>query len=178
MAEAPRMSERYATPDEVAEQFHVARRQVLRLVREHEVPVLQVGRGQIRFDDKARIALQRAIFASAYGLTHDVIVEKSAEWSAVAAVYFLIREGRVVYVGQSINAFKRLDEHRKKKRFDGFYFVFCPVPLLREIEAHYIKLLEPEENFETKEKVARERAHAEFEARVRQIHEESERPDV
>lgn len=68
------------------------------------------------------------------------------EYSPSIGVYFLIREGRVVYVGQSLNCEGRIDAHTKgvsMKEFDSYHIVGCPVHKLDELEALYISKLRP-----------------------------------
>ena len=62
-------------------------------------------------------------------------------------VYFLIRDGEVTYVGQTVDLFHRLMRHQRDGReFDGFNFLPCPKEKLDEIEAAYILVLNPREN--------------------------------
>ena len=60
-------------------------------------------------------------------------------------VYFLLRENRVVYVGQTRNVLSRLASH-KDKNWDGLFFLPAPLLYLTLIEAYYIHLLDPEYN--------------------------------
>ena len=59
----------------------------------------------------------------------------------VSAIYFLFREGRLAYVGQSINVYSRLANHEIK--FDEFAVLECPRKQLNVVEAYYIRLLKP-----------------------------------
>tara|TARA_Y100000310_G_scaffold299771_1_gene334890 strand:+ start:380 stop:1126 length:747 start_codon:yes stop_codon:yes gene_type:complete len=81
-----------------------------------------------------------------------------ASSAVVPGVYFLVREGRVVYVGQSINVHGRTNSHaRERKRqqeingIGGYVFdfaLFLPVPRsdLMPVEAAFIRSLVPEYN--------------------------------
>jgi len=63
-------------------------------------------------------------------------------------LYFLIRQGRVVYVGQSTsNILARIAQHTFDKEFDSFTVIPAPHDAdLNEIEAAYIYQLEPHYN--------------------------------
>lgn len=60
-------------------------------------------------------------------------------------VYFLCRERKVVYVGQSQNVYDRIKSHEgnKKKDFDRAYALPVPNRYLRLIEGAFIRLLQP-----------------------------------
>lgn len=66
--------------------------------------------------------------------------------SCFTGVYFLIKNRRVIYVGQSVNIFSRLREHRKDKDFDSFKFLQCKRHELDVIESKYIYALKPKLN--------------------------------
>ena len=154
------------TPDEAASELGTTRLRLMRMVRRHKIPVLWHSNREARFDPIAMQAVRDTIrhdgdcaamqsrlnspIGPWFDLTIGDVVTKSSGWEVIAGVYFLIRDGVVVYVGQSINVFQRLDEHRKKKQFDRFYVLPCPAERLREVEMHYIKTFAPELNFETK----------------------------
>jgi hypothetical protein len=65
-----------------------------------------------------------------------------------SGVYFLIREDRVVYVGQSVNVTSRVGSHvsEGQKRFERA--IYLPVPLsdLDGVERAFIRALRPEYN--------------------------------
>ena len=60
-------------------------------------------------------------------------------------VYFLVSEGRVVYVGKTIRLARRLLEH-KTKAYDEVYFVRCSANRLHLLEREWITRLTPEMN--------------------------------
>jgi hypothetical protein len=80
-------------------------------------------------------------------LSEEHIVAASYSMSRVSGVYFLIRDNRVVYVGQSVNVYSRLSQH-KDKTFDRFAYVPCPPEKLNRLESIYIHVLKPELNAE------------------------------
>jgi hypothetical protein len=67
--------------------------------------------------------------------------------TASRGIYFLIKDGQCVYVGQSQNVHVRVREHRTRnaalKDFDGYSFLSIPEGGLDEIEAYYIRELKP-----------------------------------
>lgn len=64
------------------------------------------------------------------------------------AVYFLMDEGAVVYVGQTTNLKWRIDQHIQQgvKEFDSVAFAPCCVSRLLEVESHYIREMAPPYN--------------------------------
>ncbi len=79
--------------------------------------------------------------AAFYG--EDEIVGTSTPIPETSGVYFLIKDGRVVYVGKSNNVHRRIQEHLKQKCFDRINVIECPEPELGRIEAHYIRAFRP-----------------------------------
>lgn len=67
---------------------------------------------------------------------------------ARCGVYFLLRKGRVVYVGQSTHIDARVADHRKAawRVFDSFSYILCEKDQLNTLESLYIHLFLPEEN--------------------------------
>lgn len=65
-------------------------------------------------------------------------------------IYFLYKNGKVVYVGQSSAGLSRLEHHRQrkghKKDFDSFSYIFCEKEKLDETEAFYISQFKPKYN--------------------------------
>lgn len=62
-------------------------------------------------------------------------------------IYFLIKDEKIVYVGQSINIQNRVQQHRMIKDFDRFTYVECKAEDLSKIEAMYINKLKPILNY-------------------------------
>lgn len=60
----------------------------------------------------------------------------------MSGIYFLIKDGNVIYIGQSINVEKRLLKHRDKD-FDTFRIIKCHESRLLEYERRLIKLFKP-----------------------------------
>jgi hypothetical protein len=53
-------------------------------------------------------------------------------------IYFLVRGNSVVYVGQSINILRRVEEHRRTKAFDSFAYIICDKSELNILESLYM----------------------------------------
>jgi hypothetical protein len=62
-------------------------------------------------------------------------------------VYFLCRDGEVVYVGQTLNIGARVRAHRRgDKRFDTVYVLRCAASEMRRMELEFIRQMKPEYN--------------------------------
>jgi hypothetical protein len=61
-------------------------------------------------------------------------------------VYFLCREGKVVYVGKAENIHSRLIEHHKTKNFDDVFYIRVSANRMSKIESSLIAYLRPEYN--------------------------------
>lgn len=74
----------------------------------------------------------------------------------VAKVYFLVRDSKVVYVGQTTDPWpSRILEHmsdKNRKDFDSFYYLDVPKRLLGDFEMKYIKHFQPKYNIVHTEK--------------------------
>ena len=77
-------------------------------------------------------------------LSEETIAEQATPFEVQSGVYFLVKDGRVVYVGQSIYVPMRLLEHSKCKDFDSYAFIQCPKDKLNILESLYIHALAPE----------------------------------
>lgn len=68
------------------------------------------------------------------------------EWKSAApgaVVYFLVCDGMVVYVGQSMSLIARLQQHRPNKLFDHVFYLPVPSSQLNDMERKFIHLLKP-----------------------------------
>ncbi|MEL7966324.1 hypothetical protein AAG587_08105 [Vreelandella neptunia] len=79
-------------------------------------------------------------------LTEKEIVGNGRMTPHLTGVYFLIKDERIVYVGQSLNIISRVAAHVKHKEFDRFAFVPCDAQDLDVLESLYIHFLQPELN--------------------------------
>lgn len=66
----------------------------------------------------------------------------------ICGVYFLISGNEIVYVGQSADVVRRVNEHfdRGRKKFDSVMYLPCSLGEVDEIEEHFIKALTPRYN--------------------------------
>lgn len=86
---------------------------------------------------------QRAI-GQVDGLSEAEIVSAASRFHSITGVYFLIAEGRVVYVGQAVCVFSRVAQHAKTKgSFDSVSFIECDACDLDVIESYWIHKLQP-----------------------------------
>jgi hypothetical protein len=75
------------------------------------------------------------------------IVSASTLAPKVCGIYFLIYNGSVVYVGQSIHIWSRISQHTSaRKPFDRVAFIPCDQKHLDLLESLYIHFLRPELN--------------------------------
>ena len=75
-------------------------------------------------------------------LSEAEIVSVANPYELATGVYFLISGDKVVYVGQSVNVYTRVAEHRDKL-FDSFAFIPCDKDMLNSLESLYIHVLRP-----------------------------------
>ena len=71
------------------------------------------------------------------------IVAAKMELPVKSGVYFLINNGKVVYVGQSVKIMSRVIDHTINKVFDGFAYIPCEANMLDVMESLYIHVLRP-----------------------------------
>lgn len=82
-------------------------------------------------------------------------------------VYFLISQGKVVYVGQTSDLWpNRIYSHLNEgmKEFDDVWYLMCDVPDLNATEKHFITLLEPKYNLAGLQNTRRQRARQKSDA--------------
>ena len=74
------------------------------------------------------------------------ILKKAKPINSWGGVYFLIKESDIVYVGQSVNVFSRLQQHMSEKDFDKFTYLPLPKLYFDKVESFYIHMLRPKLN--------------------------------
>ena len=79
-------------------------------------------------------------------LSEAEIVSRSDPWGRVSGVYFLIQDQKIVYVGQSLCIFSRIDQHERVKKFNRFAYIPCEKLLLDPLESLYIHYFRPSLN--------------------------------
>jgi hypothetical protein len=76
-------------------------------------------------------------------LTEAEIVQAQLTTPTTSGVYFLIKDNKVVYVGQSTQIFARIMHHVSTKDFDTFSYVECGKEMLDVMESLYIHTIRP-----------------------------------
>ena len=66
--------------------------------------------------------------------------------NSTCGIYFLRKSGTIVYIGQSVNVYSRIAQHRNTKEFDAVDFMPCDKSKLDEIEGFLIRLILPPQN--------------------------------
>ena len=61
-------------------------------------------------------------------------------------IYFLCREGRIVYIGQSVCLAQRVSQHVSCKNFDRVFYFNVPADDLTRVESELINYYDPELN--------------------------------
>lgn len=81
-------------------------------------------------------------------LREEDIIAQAQPWENCSGIYFLISDGKVVYVGQSVNVFSRIQQHvgNTNRKFDSFAYVPCAKKQLDMLESLYIHYLRPQAN--------------------------------
>lgn len=81
-------------------------------------------------------------------LTLSQILLASEPSTKIAAVYFLIKDNQIVYIGSTVDAQSRLLDHRNRgKEFDRhLVLAFKTIEQAREAELLYINQFKPEHN--------------------------------
>lgn len=81
--------------------------------------------------------------------TEASIVSRS-ETAPRSGVYFLIKDEKVVYVGQARNVLSRIGEHVGYKDFDAWTWIATSIERLDCVEAAYIAALKPALNIDSR----------------------------
>jgi len=77
------------------------------------------------------------------------IPKRDANKINICGVYFLERDGEIVYIGQSINVSSRIRQHQSgydRKEFDSVRILPCDKKELNNWEGFFIRLLSPKLN--------------------------------
>lgn len=75
--------------------------------------------------------------------TEEQIVRRAKPYAIVCGIYFLVKSGGVVYVGQSVDVHARVASHTDGKDFDALYVLPCDAEHLNRVEEEYIQRLNP-----------------------------------
>jgi hypothetical protein len=115
---------------------------VLREIKDYVAESLVKKRGGLSFPEMLPVPVPIAQLAitrptALIGIPH-------LQWLKAShpGVYFLVKAGEVVYVGQSINVYGRIGSHVDKD-FDEVFWFPVPAGELNSVEAAFIRLLKP-----------------------------------
>lgn len=92
----------------------------------------------VEFSDFASVLTGRS-----FATETDIVEAANAGYRFLCGVYFLVKDERVVYVGQSTNIAARISQHVGVKDFDGYAFIQCDADNLDMLESLYIHVLNP-----------------------------------
>lgn len=75
------------------------------------------------------------------------VLEAAVPTRLSSGIYFLLRAGEVVYVGQSVDVLHRISRHRREgRKFDAYAIMECERDQLDTLERQYIMLFVPRGN--------------------------------
>lgn len=80
----------------------------------------------------------------------------------ISAVYFLLNEGEIFYVGQTTDLWSRTKTHLYSKQIDEVKYLKTKPEELRELEEYYIIALDPTENDSIPEKIRKNKERYDF----------------
>ncbi|KXS55166.1 MAG: prophage regulatory protein [Marinobacter sp. T13-3] len=100
---------------------------------------------QLIFDEQSRALTGRSIRS----VNEIVTAAKRGTDTKVSGVYFLVKGGEVVYVGQSTSVYSRVTTHYASKDFDFWSYIPCEKEGLDILESLYIHFLQPKLNGKT-----------------------------
>lgn len=113
----------------------IARKEALRTANASDVLLANVPK-----------KLVHALASAPY--TKEEILAAALPAKSMTGVYFLMLDGEVTYVGQSIDLLGRISRHKREgKEFDSFAYILCGKDDLNDMEAKYITILMPWLNF-------------------------------
>lgn len=104
---------------------------------------------ELQFLKKMRVNARRSLkntqaFSEATrSYSAEEIISKSTPYQPTCGVYFLMHKDTIVYVGQSVNVYRRTDGHLKAKLFDRITVIECPKEDLDRVERLYIEKFKP-----------------------------------
>ena len=76
----------------------------------------------------------------------EILSSKKPIGNKLSAVYFLIKNSEIVYIGASINCHNRVLEHKDTKDFDSWSHIDTDIEDLAIVERRYIKDMLPKYN--------------------------------
>ncbi len=74
------------------------------------------------------------------------LIEKRKLYETSCGVYFLFEGDEIIYIGQSHNIFRRLEEHQKRFFFSHFSYILTTEEDLIQLEVSYLNVFRPRLN--------------------------------
>lgn len=111
--------------------------------------MMNVGKGVRKQAPFGRRLVKMAAFVPGSGLLSEEQIRDLAQpIKQLCGVYLLLRDGLVVYVGQSANCHARIGRHfdERGKKFDAHHIIECKPKDLKKLEAQYIGKFVPQYN--------------------------------
>lgn len=142
---------------DVADELGITKRQLSRLVKQHNVPVIDTKAGP-QFDQIALSALTDSLryvpdeeprppklsyAPKAMLAANEIIALSRPRPKAVSGVYFLIRHNQIIYIGQAVNIPIRIAVHARRIMFDRYHSIECALSRLDAVERAYIRKFRP-----------------------------------
>lgn len=128
--------------------FSVKALAILNGIKQTDKPPEYVAKAKIARDRATELRhKRRAALALVFEenlIQESEIIAKATKWKAFGTgIYFLIKRGRIVYVGQAINVLARVNGHVATKDFDAWHWIPCPRARLGLMERIYINAFLP-----------------------------------
>jgi hypothetical protein len=90
---------------------------------------------------------EEARFGGLAAMSAEEIAGKASVTLRESGVYFLLLAGRIIYIGKSLDVWRRIKDHSAKRvMFDAYCWQPCPPGKLDELEAFCIKKFRPSLN--------------------------------
>ena len=89
------------------------------------------------------ITIESAVLNGKTLLCENFIAVNAVPYTNICGIYFLVKDYRVVYVGQSKQVFARIATHSANKDFDSIAYIPCAPDILDKLESLYIHTLNP-----------------------------------
>jgi len=160
------LNEKLLFVNNVAERLNCSRSYVYELIKEGVLPAVKNGHIKVKessiehfikshtteiSEDIPAIKIKRAnvvVNETDHLLNAEEIVSRAQPFENCCGVYFLINNGEIVYVGQSVNIWGRLGTHFNDnlKEFDRIAYVLVDKEDLNRVEAAYIRKFQPKYN--------------------------------
>ena len=102
-------------------------------------------------ESEQRIKRGNEILREIKRLDTDEVVRNSTPIPPKCGIYFLLKAGRIIYIGKSTNVLSRLGQHANSVDFDTFTVAECDIEVLDFVENVMIAKFKPELNKKLKD---------------------------